>query len=137
MGVRFHRKIKLGKGINLNISKSGISTSTKIGKTTLNSRGKITYNTPVKGLSLQANLNSKKVNNNENIVKTFDIDCNKEKYRKCCKKMIKQFLIGVILAAIGMNTNSALMLLLFPAMVYFILSSINGVKALWSIFKYM
>ena len=136
MGVRFHRKIKLGKGMNLNISKSGISTSTKIGKTTFNSRGKITYNTPVKGLSLQTNLNSKK-NDNENIVKTFDIDCDKEKYRKCSKKMIKQFLIGVILAAIGMNTNSALMLLIFPAMVYFLLAAINGVKALWSIFKYM
>ena len=51
MSIRFHRKIGW-KNAYLNISKSGISSSFKIGDLTFNSRGRITYNTPIKGLSV-------------------------------------------------------------------------------------
>lgn len=42
MGLRYRKRIKLGKHITLNVSKSGISTSVKIGKMTKNLKRKIT-----------------------------------------------------------------------------------------------
>jgi hypothetical protein len=57
MKIRYRRRISLGKHIKLNISKSGISTSIKIGRTTINpQRNKITYNTPIKGLSIESKI---------------------------------------------------------------------------------
>ena len=38
MGIRVNRRIKIAKGLSLNISKSGISTSAKVGRVTVNSR---------------------------------------------------------------------------------------------------
>ena len=42
MGLRYRKRIKLGKHITLNISKSGVSTSVKIGRATKNLKRKIT-----------------------------------------------------------------------------------------------
>ena len=42
MGFRFRKRIKLGKYININISKSGISPSVKIGRFTHNLKSKVT-----------------------------------------------------------------------------------------------
>ncbi len=42
MGLRYRKRIKLGKHITLNVSKSGISTSVKIGRATKNLKRKIT-----------------------------------------------------------------------------------------------
>lgn len=42
MGLRYKKRIKLGKHVTLNISKSGISPSVKIGKVTRNLKNKIT-----------------------------------------------------------------------------------------------
>ena len=39
MGFRFNKRVRLGKGTGLNLSKSGASVSKKIGGVTLNSRG--------------------------------------------------------------------------------------------------
>jgi hypothetical protein len=50
MGLRFRKTISLGKHIKLNISKSGVSVSTKIGRATLNSRGTKTFRI-MKGVS--------------------------------------------------------------------------------------
>ena len=56
MGISYRKRIKIGDGTFLNISKSGVSVSQKVGKTTINSRGTatvnlgngITYRTPKK-----------------------------------------------------------------------------------------
>lgn len=71
MGLKFHKRIKIAPGINLNISKKGISTSVKIGKTTLNSRGKITTNFG-HGISYTTNLKTKKIHNHINENKSFE-----------------------------------------------------------------
>ena len=44
MGISYRKRIKMGDGTFLNISKSGISVSKKVGKTTINSRGTTTIN---------------------------------------------------------------------------------------------
>lgn len=42
MGINYRKRIKIGDDTYLNISKSGISVSKKIGKTTINSKGTTT-----------------------------------------------------------------------------------------------
>ena len=59
MGVRFNKRIKIAKGVSLNLSKRGISTSVKVGKSTINSRGRVTTNLG-NGLSYQTSLTPKK-----------------------------------------------------------------------------
>lgn len=44
MGINYRKRIKIGDGTFLNISKSGVSVSQKIGKITINSRGTTTVN---------------------------------------------------------------------------------------------
>lgn len=44
MGISYRKRIKIGDGTFLNVSKSGISVSKKVGKTTINSRGTTTIN---------------------------------------------------------------------------------------------
>ena len=44
MGFSFHKRIKIGNCTFLNISKSGFSISQKVGKATINSRGRTTVN---------------------------------------------------------------------------------------------
>lgn len=44
MGISYRKRIKIGDGTYLNVSKSGISVSQKVGKTTVNSRGTTTIN---------------------------------------------------------------------------------------------
>ena len=44
MGISYRKRIKVGDGTFLNISKSGVSVSQKVGKTTINSRGTTTVN---------------------------------------------------------------------------------------------
>ena len=59
MGFRFNKRIKIAKGVSLNLSKRGISTSVKVGKSTINSRGRVTTNLG-NGLSYQTSLTPKK-----------------------------------------------------------------------------
>ena len=56
MAVRYHRKVKSNEGGHINISKSGLSHSQKIGKFTFNSRGTMSYNSSIKGLSFRCNV---------------------------------------------------------------------------------
>ena len=44
MEISYRKRIKVGDGTFLNISKSGVSISQKVGKTTINSRGTTTVN---------------------------------------------------------------------------------------------
>lgn len=55
MGFRVNKRIRVAKGVSLNISKKGVSTSVKVGKTTINSRGKVTTNI-APGISHQTDL---------------------------------------------------------------------------------
>jgi len=50
MGFRVNRRIKIAKGLSLNVSKSGISASAKVGRVTVNSRRGATVNI-AKGVS--------------------------------------------------------------------------------------
>lgn len=59
MGFRFSRRIKIAPGLSLNLSKSGISTSARLGPLTLNSRGTASVRTGIPGLSYRENLNTK------------------------------------------------------------------------------
>ncbi len=42
MGISYRKRIKIGDDTYLNISKSGVSVSQKVGKTTINSKGTTT-----------------------------------------------------------------------------------------------
>ncbi len=44
MGISYRKRIKIGDDTFLNISKSGVSVSQKVGKATINSRGTTTVN---------------------------------------------------------------------------------------------
>lgn len=56
MGFRFHKRIKICKGLYLNLSKKGISTSARIGNVTFNSKGGVSASIPGTGLSYRTNL---------------------------------------------------------------------------------
>lgn len=58
MGFTFRKRVRLGKGTYLNLSKSGISISQKVGTVTLNSRGNISANFG-NGISYRTSLKSK------------------------------------------------------------------------------
>jgi hypothetical protein len=51
MGIRVNRRIKIAKGLSLNVSKSGVSASAKVGRVTVNSRRGVTANV-AKGVSV-------------------------------------------------------------------------------------
>jgi hypothetical protein len=55
MRIRVNRRIKIAKGLSLNVSKSGISTSAKVGRVTVNSRRGVTANV-AKGVSVNVPL---------------------------------------------------------------------------------
>ena len=56
MKYRVYRRVGT-KHVKFNISKSGVSTSVKLGRVTINpQRNRITYNTPIKGISLYDNI---------------------------------------------------------------------------------
>ncbi|MBQ4164032.1 MAG: DUF4236 domain-containing protein [Turicibacter sp.] len=59
MGLRFRKRVKLCKGVYLNFGKKGMSTSFKIGNTTINSKGRVTTSIPGTGLSYVTNLKKK------------------------------------------------------------------------------
>lgn len=44
MGISYRKRVKIGDGTFLNISKSGVSVSKKVGKVTVNSKGTTTVN---------------------------------------------------------------------------------------------
>ena len=51
MGIRVNRRIKIAKGLSLNVSKSGVSASAKVGRVTVNTRRGVTANV-AKGVSV-------------------------------------------------------------------------------------
>lgn len=60
MGLRFNKRIKIAKGIHVNVGKKGISTSVKVGNVTYNSRGRVTASIPGTGISYSKSLKGKK-----------------------------------------------------------------------------
>ena len=59
MGFRFRKRIKLGKHITLNVSKSGVSPSVKLGNVTRNLKNKTTTVRLGNGLSYVFNKKKK------------------------------------------------------------------------------
>ena len=55
MGISFRKRVKVGPGTWLNLSKKGISISQKVGKLTFNTRGGITIGLG-KGISYRTSL---------------------------------------------------------------------------------
>ena len=51
MGFRVNRRVKIAKGLSINVSKSGVSASAKVGRVTVNSRRGVTANV-AKGVSV-------------------------------------------------------------------------------------
>lgn len=62
MGFRVRKRIKICKGLYINVSKTGISTSAKVGNVTFNSRGRMTASLPGTGISYSSNLKSDRSN---------------------------------------------------------------------------
>lgn len=57
MGLRFRKRVKLGKTTSMNVSKSGLSFTQKLGKfVTINSRGYVTFSIPKSGISYRLNV---------------------------------------------------------------------------------
>ena len=57
MGLRIHKRFKLGKKTLVNVSKSGVSLTQKFGKfVTINSRGYVTFSIPKTGISYRLNV---------------------------------------------------------------------------------
>ncbi len=57
MGLRFQKRVKLGKTTSMNVSKSGLSFTQKLGKfVTINSRGYVTFSIPKTGISYRLNV---------------------------------------------------------------------------------
>lgn len=59
MGISFRKRIKIGEGTYLNVSKKGVSVSKKVGNVTVNSRGKATVNLG-HGLTYRKSIKKKK-----------------------------------------------------------------------------
>ncbi|CAM1343578.1 DUF4236 domain-containing protein [Tenacibaculum amylolyticum] len=58
MGFKFYRRIKLGKGLGLNISRSGISPSIRTKKGSINPKG-YSIRTGIKGVNYQNSFSKK------------------------------------------------------------------------------
>lgn len=77
MGFRINKRIRIAKGISLNIGKKGVSVSAKVGNTTINSRGRVTTRI-APGVSYSTNLKSgqrsnKRVSNNNTVTNVNNI----------------------------------------------------------------
>jgi hypothetical protein len=59
MGFRFQKRINLGGGLGLNVSKSGISPSLKTGRGTISSKG-FSVRTGISGVNYQNNFGKAK-----------------------------------------------------------------------------
>ena len=82
MGISFRKRIKIGDGTYINLSKRGVSISKKVGKATINSRGTTPINLG-KGVVYRTSIKGKKKNwctmaeRVEKIISTF-FDFNNE-----------------------------------------------------------
>ena len=64
MSINYRKRIKLGNGTTLNVTKNGItSISKKIGNTTINSKGTVTVNLG-NGITYKTSCKNKNKNNN-------------------------------------------------------------------------
>lgn len=59
MGLRVNKRIKIAKGLYLNVGKKGMSASVKVGNVTYNSRGRVTASIPGTGISYSTSLKDK------------------------------------------------------------------------------
>lgn len=60
MGIRFNKRIKIGKHTTLNLGKKGASVSAKAKNVTFNSKGRVSVNIPGTGITFYKDLFKKK-----------------------------------------------------------------------------
>lgn len=58
--INFHKRVKIFPGVHLNIAKSGISASMKLGPVTINPVKGTTTITPIKGMTIRVPKKKKK-----------------------------------------------------------------------------
>lgn len=126
MGFRMRKSIKICKGVKLNVSKSGISTSVKVGNVTYNTKRGTTVNLG-NGLSYHSSnkkhTNSRTVNQN---IKTHTIE---NKWDKMTDKQIKNYNV-LMKILLGMLSILSLILTLAipPAIIVSVVSGIIAYK---------
>ena len=134
MGFRMRKSIKICKGVKLNVSKSGISTSVKVGNVTYNTKRGTTVNLG-NGLSYHSS-NKKHPNSrtvNQNIdratyknIKTHTIE---NKWDKMTHKQIKNYnILMKILLGILSILSLILTLAIPPAIIISVVSGIIAYK---------
>ena len=97
MGFRVNKRIKICKGVHVNIGKKGLSTSVKVGNTTINSRGRVSTRI-APGISYTTNLNSSN-NNKANNINYAVVNKNNKYINKT--PIEKDKVISIILCCIG------------------------------------
>lgn len=131
MGFRMRKSIKICKGVKVNISKSGISTSVKVGNVTHNTKRGTTVNLG-NGVSYHtSNKKHSKTTKNENINRpkyqnrnTYIIE---NKWDKMTDKQIKNYNILMKILLIILSILSLILTLAIPPAI--IVSVISGVIA--------
>lgn len=56
MGLQYRRRVRLGRGVWLNVSRRGVSASGRVGPVTVNSRGSVFIRTLIGGLFYRGRL---------------------------------------------------------------------------------
>ena len=132
MGFRMRKSIKICKGVKLNVSKSGISTSVKVGNVTYNTKRGTTVNLG-NGLSYHSSnkkhTNSRNVNQNINRatyqnIKTHTIE---NKWDKMTDKQIKIYNIFMKILLGMLSILSLILTLAIPLAI--IVSVVSGIIA--------
>lgn len=95
MGWRVRRSIRVGKGYRINLSKSGISTSTKLGPITVNSRRGTTIRV-AKGLSYHVDQDKRRAAPPPAILASGST----EHHRSCLGTALKVIVIAIVVLVI-------------------------------------
>jgi hypothetical protein len=94
MGWRIRRSIRVGKGLRINLSKSGISTSTKLGPVTVNSRRGTTIRV-AKGLSYHVDQGTRRA-----APPALRASGSAQRHRSCLGTALKIIVIAIVVLVI-------------------------------------
>lgn len=95
MGISYRKRIKIGDDTYLNISKSGISVSKKVGKTTINSKGTTTISLG-NGMTYRTSTKTNKKKKSNCISETWRAGNNRIYYYLLSCLFILNFLVKII-----------------------------------------
>ena len=102
MGFRVNKRIKIAKGLSLNVGKKGISVSAKIGNTTINSRGRMTTRI-APGISYSTNLAEGNRNKRPSISSNTNVVNNEIRRNSGLEKDKKKAIILCCLGFVGIS----------------------------------